>query len=219
MSNEQNRGTTSPPTDIIYDFLGGQTFGITEFVKRQTFDSRFSHFNGTWEELIELTKNGEHVLVDKVKLKPGINTEGGYILKLQPTDISRFFTGVVSLDASTHRGCNVLATFSARLEDEDPVIEITATGHKSPAKWVELIYYSKDALSSESDPGDENWHLVSINASPTEKATPMHPTTMARNQLEQDGGTFREYTSDEWAEAVDFWSKHAMVAEIIPHLS
>ena len=38
---------------------------------------------------------------------------------------------------------------------------------------------------------------------------PMGPVTMMRNQLNLEGGTSAHYTSEEWAEAVEFWQKYA----------
>ena len=42
---------------------------------------------------------------------------------------------------------------------------------------------------------------------------PMGPITMMRNQLELEGGTKGEYSSDEWAESVNFWQKYAVLEE------
>ena len=36
----------------------------------------------------------------------------------------------------------------------------------------------------------------------------MGPVTMMRNQLELEGGTRAEYSSDEWADSVNFWQKY-----------
>ena len=40
---------------------------------------------------------------------------------------------------------------------------------------------------------------------------PMGPITMMRNQLELNGGTKAEYSSDEWAESVRFWQTYAPI--------
>ena len=39
----------------------------------------------------------------------------------------------------------------------------------------------------------------------------MGPITMMRNQLELIGGTKAKYSSDEWAESVQFWQKFAPI--------
>ena len=38
---------------------------------------------------------------------------------------------------------------------------------------------------------------------------PMGPVTMMRNQLELKGGTAASYSSEVWAQAVNFWQKFA----------
>ena len=60
--------------------------------------------------------------------------------------------------------------------------------------------------------GNADWELISINALPEGvESMPMGPTTMMRNQLELNGGTKAEYSSDEWAESVRFWQTYAPI--------
>jgi len=40
---------------------------------------------------------------------------------------------------------------------------------------------------------------------------PMGPVTMMRNQLELSGGTKAQYSSEQWAESVNFWQKYAVL--------
>ena len=52
------------------------------------------------------------------------------------------------------------------------------------------------------------WELISFHAIPVEiDKLPMGPVTMMRNQLQLEGGTKGEYTSEQWAESVNFWQK------------
>jgi hypothetical protein len=37
---------------------------------------------------------------------------------------------------------------------------------------------------------------------------------MMRNQLELPGGTKAKYSSEEWAESVSFWHKHAALEDL-----
>ena len=51
-----------------------------------------------------------------------------------------------------------------------------------------------------------------INALPKGvESMPMGPITMMRNQLDLNGGTKAEYSSDEWAESVRFWQTYAPI--------
>ena len=185
--------------DTVENSAPTGTFGLTEFVKRQTKYSKYSYFDGSEEDLLALAKNAEKfVYVDG-------------ILKIYPEDTTGFFTSVVPV--AQYDGQHYTARVEARREGEEPVITMYASGKgKAPAKMVELIFYPLTMLHGEADTskGGEDWQLVSINASPTTEPTPMNPTTMARNQLNKEGGTFREYTPQEWAEAVWFWSQHMM---------
>ena len=176
------------------------TFGLTEFVKRQTKDSKYSYFDGSEEDLLALAKNAEKFVFD-----------GEGVLKIYPEDPTGFFTSVVPV--APYDGQNYSARVESRREGEEPVITMYASGKgKAQAKLVELIFFPISKLHGEADAskGGEDWQLVSINASPTTEPTPVHPTTMARNQLNKEGGTPREYTPQEWAESVWFWSQHMM---------
>ena len=42
---------------------------------------------------------------------------------------------------------------------------------------------------------------------------PMGPVTMMRNQLELSGGTKAHYSSEQWAESINFWQKYAVLDE------
>ena len=60
---------------------------------------------------------------------------------------------------------------------------------------------------------DCEWELVSINARPTPEPEPLTPDTMARNFLELPGGTKADYTAEEFARAILYWSCRAMLGE------
>lgn len=170
----------------------------TEFVKRQTPDSKFSHFDGTWDELVALVD--EHF----EQAKPGYR-EGVKLVLVPP---ERFFSGVVKVSAATE----LKATFEARRKGEEPYIQVVAVeASKLPAKMVEIVIYSHDVLAADGEAStDAEWEIVSINARPTEEPEPMTPVAMARNFLESPGGTRAEYTAEEFANAIEYWSRRAM---------
>ena len=93
------------------------------------------------------------------------------------------------------------------------VLSTYKVGRKLPAQHVTLVFYSREALSP-TEEIEEDWGLVSINCSPIDKEVPMMPTTMARNYLEQTGGTKRSYTAKELADSIWFWSRHVMVQPV-----
>jgi hypothetical protein len=168
---------------------------ITDFVRRQTPESRFGHYEGDIEELMLLD---DFVIV---KDEPDLRI-------VSMVDTSKFRSSVVAISSITQQ---LKAVISARQEGEDCLVNVTVTGEKGPARYVELILYSRAALAKEGIEIDRDWGLVSINCSPGFEPTPMRPETMARNMLGMKGGTQREYTAKEFADAVWFWSRHVMV--------
>ena len=90
--------------------------GVNEFVKRQTKLSRFSHFEGTWEELERLACEE---IIERPDSKP-------LLLRVPP---ERFWSGVVEIGERME----LIARFGARREGEKPYTWIEAVAPKSPA--------------------------------------------------------------------------------------
>jgi hypothetical protein len=63
------------------------TIGLNDFVKRQTRESEFTHFNGTWEELVDLVSK----TFKADAIKPGY---GVCLVSVPPEG---FFCGIVTL--------------------------------------------------------------------------------------------------------------------------
>lgn len=169
--------------------------GLNDLVRRQTGDSKYSHFRGTWKELVELVES--HFDEARQGYRDGV--------LLIPLPSGNFFSGVVELSESTP----LYAKFAARRKDEEPYLQVTAAGEKSPAKAVEVIIYRHDVLGDDAT-AEAEWEIVSLNARSTVEPESMTPITMARNFLGLVGGTWAEYTAQEFAESILFWSKRAM---------
>ena len=172
---------------------------VGDFVKRQTADSKFSHFDGSWQELRHLVNAFFDVA------KPGYR-DGVVLVAVPP---SKFFSSVVPL----RDDITLWSRFKARRAGEASHLETVALrGRKVPAEYVEIVLYRADVLAEGDERStDAEWEIVSINASPTLEPVPMPPYTMARNQLCLKGGTKGQYSPAEWAESVEFWSRHVMV--------
>jgi len=172
------------------------SFALNSFVRRQTADSRFSHFAGTEDQLLDMLT--EHFGNATPGYKPGVC--------LVSVPAEGFFSGVVELTEDTE----LKATFEARREGEDAFINVVAVGAtKLPAKFVEIVLYSHDELGAEATT-NATWEIISINARPTEGDEPMHPIAMMRNMLELTGGNKATYTADEFCKAIRYWSSRAM---------
>ncbi|MHA1950873.1 MAG: DUF3228 family protein [Candidatus Thorarchaeota archaeon] len=80
------------------------------------------------------------------------------------------------------------------------------------AKFVNVVCYSKDALLENDGERSTSadWEIVCLLCTPIENE-PMSPLAMARNQLEKVGGTKGEYTAEEYAKAVYYWSQRIRI--------
>ena len=73
---------------------------------------------------------------------------------------------------------------------------------------AEVVVYSKAALSENGDKPDTDcdWEIITLLCSSSAETEPMPPLTMARNQLQEKGGTYGEYSGLEYAKAIWFHS-------------
>lgn len=179
------------------------SIAVNEFVTRQTRGSKFSHYEG------ELERVADMVQAAFGNAKPGYR-DG---VKLVPVPAAGFFSGVVEITPET----KLRATFTARRPDEDPFVSVEAlAGEKLPAEHVEVVIYHRDVLIEGGDKPstDAEWEIVSINARPTPEPEPMTPMAMARNFLELPGGTKADYSAEDFARAILYWSCRANLAQV-----
>ena len=181
---------------------------INPFAKRQTAASAFSHFDGSDSVLIELAQSQFHQANEGYK--PGV--------MLVPVPVQGFHTAVVPITEANFP--KVISVFEQRRDGEEFFLAHRIKGAgKTPAVSVDVCMYSHAVLSEDGDTSSEaEWEIVSINASPTKEPTPQDPTSMARNQLHMAGGTKANLDPTDMAEAIDFWSRHAMVEDGYKHI-
>jgi len=176
-----------------------------EFAKRQTRDSRFSHFDGTWEALEEMVWwNWE---CQREGYRPGV--------KLVTVPHENFSAGVITLRS----GDQLIGRFEPRQDGESPRKVITAPGKsKAPAKSVSVVVYASEVLaetsSNQLSPEHGNWEIVSINASPELGEMPINPEALMHNHFGSCGGTATKMSDAEFVEALReafvFWRDKAM---------
>ena len=174
------------------------TIKISKFAKRQTPESKFGYYSGSWSELESLTSNNFD------KNKPGYRD--GVVLV--PVPSIGFFSSLVKLKETD----KFHTSYESRQSDEEPALTTTRVGgKKQPANFVDIVLYRSDVLAEDNDRStDADCEIISINCSLYE-STPMHPITMMRNELHLAGGTSATYTKAEYLEAIQFWSQHAML--------
>lgn len=178
------------------------SFGINEFARRQTKDSPFSYFDGSEEELLT-------VIRENFCARERGYREGVVIVPVCQPQTSRtlFYSGVCEVTEDTE----LRAEFSARRPGEAPFLKVRAVGGEKIAAYVtELVLYSREVLGGDATEGAD-WELISINARPGADPEPMSPMAMARNFLGHEGGTRATYTAEEFARAIVYWSRRALL--------
>lgn len=172
-----------------------------EFVKRQTPESGYSHFEGTWDQLEELvTKQME---ADPTRIQPGYK-DGVVLVDLVSYG---FRSAIVKLTEETKMSAN----YAPRRIGEDPFIRVSAKAKKQPAKYAQVVLYRHDVLDENNErETDAEWEIVAIKARVTEEEEPMDPYTMARNFLHLKGGTKGDFTAEQFAKSIVYWNNHCM---------
>jgi hypothetical protein len=172
-----------------------------EFVKRQTKDSGYSHYDGEWEELESLVENTLNFLPFYVK--PGYR-DGVCLVDLPP---GFFYSAIVELNEDS----KLTANYAPRREGEAPFIRVSAKAKKQPAKYASVVLYRHDVLEENNErETDAEWEIVAIKARVSEEEEPMDPYTMARNFLHLKGGTQGDFTAEQFAKSIVYWNSHVM---------
>ena len=177
--------------------------GVNSFVTRQTKESGKTYSKKmTFEEIAEHA----NTQIKKGNYKKGYR-DGVILVQVEKKIIDNFVCPIVEIDDNT----KLVAEYTKRREDEEPYIKISAINGKAiKTHQVDLILYRKDVLKeTNEDETNKDWELISFHAIPDGlKNLPMGPVTMMRNQLELKGGTKGYYSSENWAESVNFWQKY-----------
>lgn len=179
------------------------TIGVNEFVRRQTPESEFTHFDGSWAKVADLAAT--HFQDAKPGYRDGV--------VLVPVPPERFYTGVVELK----EGSRLIGEYKARRPGEEPRKELRAVrqGPKSPCVAVDVILYRQDVLA-EGNEGTTNceWEIVSVNGRITQEEAPIAPDTLIANHFQLDGGTSTNMTPEEFEaalrESVRYWKNKAL---------
>jgi hypothetical protein len=183
----------------------GDSIAVSEFVKRQTKESEFSYFDGTWEQLKALAE--KHFYDNKsAATRPDV-----LLVNVPPL---LFYSGIVTLK----EGDLLTGVYKARQPGEVPRKSVQAVkGEKLPASSVQLILYSHDALAEKNEhSSDADWEIISINASPVEGVeVPIPIGALIANYFDFDGGTKTTMTPEQFIaqlkESAIFWQNKAML--------
>jgi hypothetical protein len=175
-----------------------------EFVRRQTPESGYSHFEGTWEELEdEVEHYMDEIAYGKWRITPGYR-DGVILVRLPP---EWFRSAIVDLNEES----KLTANYAPRRLGEASFIRVSAKAKKQVAKHASVVLYRHDVLAENNErETDAEWEIVAIKARVTEEEEPMDPYTMARNFLQLKGGTKGDFTAEQFAKSILYWNNHCM---------
>ena len=176
---------------------------VNPFCNRQTEESPYSYSDLPLEEVANLLLS---VPSDNISegYRPASYDEGGRVIIARLTDeqVGDHFYSAITL---IRQGEEVIEGFRSRVEGEDPrPFREVLRDSKPQASTVDLIFYNAIALAQDGDNVSElsqdNWELVSINASEDAcmEAPPITPNALYANYHNLDGGTETSMTEEEY---------------------
>jgi hypothetical protein len=237
MNNNTVKTVTVNVGKPVYGYIEYKNVVVTmnTLALRHTKESRFSHYAGSVEEVLELVKEAWEKVTRLLEEIPWKNDEfynwlkhnpnweenrtvkegfrDGVILITVPS--KKFYSGIVKLN----EGDELTGEFKARREGEIPRKQIGAKGaSKLPAAQTDIVLFRSDVLAEDGDntleSSEDNWEIISINASPVDGEVPINPETLCANFYGDDGGTDTKMTDADFVEALresrEFWRDKAM---------
>lgn len=193
------------------------TIAVSEFVKRQTPESEFSHFEGTWEELLTVVSQAfanKHI---SHGYRDGVVLVDVPVVCMRPGPVPlTFYTNIIQLQ----EGDKLAGEYKCRQPGEEPRRSMWVVGGKKmPAQSVQIVLYRHDVLAANNEhSSDADWEIISLNASPfpAGEEMPMSAGTLMANHFQVSGGTATNMTDSEFVAALKksfmFWRDKANAA-------
>lgn len=119
--------------------------------------------------------------------------------------------GVVEITDENRR--HLQSGYEARRPEELKVLTRWFEGVQAPkAAYLDVVMYTREQLIKEKIEIDADYGVVAILGEPVCAESPQNPTALLRNALGiAEGGNGNPLDTKEYARAVDFWSKYALV--------
>jgi len=168
------------------------TIGVSDFVKRQTKESQFTHYNGSWLDLVNRTAEE----FEKGNYTKGYR-DGVFLVQMPKPEVGKFFT----FDAyPMFEGMKLDAQWEKvpGREHEPAKLQVKILEPKIPCRFVDIVIYRKDVLEEDGDGVTGcDYDIVSINGRLKKDPPPIDPMTLVRNWLHLKGGTEMKGTTPE----------------------
>ena len=184
-------GTIIPPgiaaisPEMLELLNNGPSIGVSEFVKKRHLERlQFTHFNGSWDDLIAKTKG-------QIKLD---NWSEGYrdgvrLVHMSKEDCKDFY-GYDGFKKFEGMKMEAVVEKVPGREHEPAKLQIKILEPKIRQRYVDIILYRKDVLEEDGDPvTGADWEIISVNGRFHKDPSPMEPLTMVRNWKHLPGGT------------------------------
>lgn len=166
--------------------------GISEFAKRQSEYSVFTHYKGSWSDLANRTAAEVGVGNYTKSYRDGV-----FLVQMPKDEVGLFYTydaypmfEGMKLDAQWAR--------TPGREHEPAKLQVTILEPKIPCRFVDIVIYGKDVLEEDGDDVTGcDYDIVSINGRLKKDSPPIDPMTLVRNYLHLPGGTAMPETTPE----------------------
>lgn len=182
------------------------TIAISNFVRRQTHASQFSHWTHDDSTLRGLVSD------NFCNAQPGYR-EGVILVPVPPQG---FYSNVVKMKD----GDILLGVYKPRKDGEEPRKQtFVLNGEKMPAVLVDVVLYRHDVLAEGDErSSDAEWEVISVNAEIDDATSPIRPGTLMANYFLDSGGTatglsFGEFTK-QLAESREYWKDKGDAAPV-----
>lgn len=173
---------------------------ISDF-QRKSRRTKYGVDGKKWPEIIKLVKENWD---KQVSGTGSVNND----TILVPVPADSFTTSILTITPELVDQVETIEYI--RRKGEEPVpYKIIRVDSYPPAKVVKVVVYRADVLAKDNDrSSDAEWEIVAVLRQPEENV-PMDLETMKRNSENKAGGTYREYTKEQWDSAEQFWNTHA----------
>jgi len=161
-----------------------QLIAVNDFVRRQTTDSQYTDFQGSWNELLNMVEAN----YKKGHARDGYR-DGVLLIEMQPSEVCLFWT---YNDYPRFEGMKLSACYEKTTgrEHEPPQLKVKIEEDKLPCKFVDIVLYRHDVLAENNEnTTDAGWEIISINGRLDKEPLPIDPLTIVRNWKQLPGGS------------------------------